>query len=218
MKTKSKALAISLCAILLVIASVMGTMAYLTSTDEVTNTFTYGNIGIELKEHEYDNETNSLNDENETTQNDNYKIIPGVNLPKDPFVRFTTNSEPCYLFVKVTGEFLDKVTYKVDDSAGWQQLEDKDGNSIAGVYYMKKDSETPAGTIINILKDQIITVSSDLTKEDVTKKDNDGNFIKNEEGYYETIDGVTLEFTAYAIQQEGFKTAEAAWAEVSKTK
>lgn len=42
MKTKSKALLLTLCAVLLVAASVLGTMAYLTSTDTVTNTFTIG--------------------------------------------------------------------------------------------------------------------------------------------------------------------------------
>ena len=51
MKTKRKALLLSLCAVLLVVASVMGTMAYLTSTSAtVTNTFTVGNVGITLDE------------------------------------------------------------------------------------------------------------------------------------------------------------------------
>lgn len=44
MKTRSKALLLTLCAVLLVAASVLGTMAYLTSTDEVTNTFTVGQV------------------------------------------------------------------------------------------------------------------------------------------------------------------------------
>ena len=50
MKTKSKALLLTLCAVLLVAASVMGTMAYLTSTDKVENTFTVGNVTITLDE------------------------------------------------------------------------------------------------------------------------------------------------------------------------
>ena len=50
MKTKSKALLMTLCAVLLVAASVLGTMAYLTSTDEVENTFTVGNVKIALDE------------------------------------------------------------------------------------------------------------------------------------------------------------------------
>ena len=50
MKTRSKALVLTLCAVLLVVATVMGTMAYLTSTDTVTNTFTVGKVAITLDE------------------------------------------------------------------------------------------------------------------------------------------------------------------------
>ena len=46
MKKTKKALLLSLCAVMLVTASVLGTMAYLTSTDEVVNTFTVGNVAI----------------------------------------------------------------------------------------------------------------------------------------------------------------------------
>ena len=50
MKTRSKALLLTLCAVLLVTASVLGTMAFLTSTDEVKNTFTVGSVNIALDE------------------------------------------------------------------------------------------------------------------------------------------------------------------------
>lgn len=50
MKTKSKALLLTLCAVLLIAASVLGTMAYLTSTDTVTNTFTVGKVEIKHDE------------------------------------------------------------------------------------------------------------------------------------------------------------------------
>ena len=58
MKTKSKALLLTLCAVLLVAASVLGTMAYLTSTDTVTNTFTVGNVKIDLIESQFHREGN----------------------------------------------------------------------------------------------------------------------------------------------------------------
>ena len=49
MKARSKALLLALCAVLLVAVSVLGTMAYLTSkTQVITNTFTVGDINIEL--------------------------------------------------------------------------------------------------------------------------------------------------------------------------
>ena len=50
MKTKSKALLLTLCAVLLVTASVLGTMAFLTSNDEVVNTFSVGSVAIKLDE------------------------------------------------------------------------------------------------------------------------------------------------------------------------
>ena len=46
MKTKSKILLLMLCAVALVAASVLGTLAYLTSQDTVTNTCTVGKVAI----------------------------------------------------------------------------------------------------------------------------------------------------------------------------
>ena len=54
MKKKTKALMLVLCAVLLVTASVLGTMAYLTSTDQVVNTFTVGKVAITLDEAQVD--------------------------------------------------------------------------------------------------------------------------------------------------------------------
>ena len=50
MKTKRKALLLTFCAVLLVVASVLGTIAYLTANDKVTNTFTVGQVAINLDE------------------------------------------------------------------------------------------------------------------------------------------------------------------------
>ena len=54
MKKTSKALLLTICAVLLVAASVMGTMAYLTSADEVKNTFTVGKVAIKQDEAKVD--------------------------------------------------------------------------------------------------------------------------------------------------------------------
>ena len=50
MKIRSKALLLPLCAILLVIVSALGTVAYLTSKAAVTNTFTVGQVSITMDE------------------------------------------------------------------------------------------------------------------------------------------------------------------------
>ena len=50
MKKATKVLALMLCAVLLVTATVAGTLAYLTSSDTVENTFTVGSVTITLDE------------------------------------------------------------------------------------------------------------------------------------------------------------------------
>ena len=96
MKTKSKALLLTLCAVLLVAASVLGTMAYLTSTDTVTNTFTVGKVEIKLDETDVTNPTGSR------VQANSYKLMPGTTYTKDPTVTVKAGSEEAYVRMKVT--------------------------------------------------------------------------------------------------------------------
>ncbi len=96
MKTKSKALLLTLCAVLLVAASVLGTMAYLTSTDTVTNTFTVGKVEIKLDETDVTNQTGPR------VQANSYKLMPGTTYTKDPTVTVRAGSEESYVRMKVT--------------------------------------------------------------------------------------------------------------------
>lgn len=78
--------------------AVGGTVAWLVAkTDPVVNTFTYGDINITLTE----------------TTGENYKIIPGVDIGKDPKVTVKAGSEACWLFVKVEeeGTFVADIPY-----------------------------------------------------------------------------------------------------------
>lgn len=168
---------------LLIGCAIGGTVAWLTDkTTAVTNTFTYGDINITLAE---------------TTGND-YKIIPGVNIEKDPKVTVKKDSEACWLFVKVEeeGTFVaGKVTYSIAD--GWTK---GDGTNIpANVYYRQVGAVTE-NTDFAVLKDNMVTVSDTLTKADIKS----------------IATNPTLTFTAYAVQKDGFNTAAAAWAEASK--
>lgn len=168
---------------LLIGCAIGGTVAWLTAkTDPVVNTFTYGDINITLIETK--------------PANQQAKIIPGVDIAKDPKVTVKKDSEACWLFVKVekVGTFVEgKVTYSIAD--GWTQ---GDGTNIpANVYYREVGAVT-ADTDFAVLKDNKVTVSDTLTKED----------IKN-------ITNPTLTFTAYAVQKDGIDTAADAWAKVS---
>ncbi|MGN1279344.1 MAG: SipW-dependent-type signal peptide-containing protein [Limosilactobacillus sp.] len=85
--TKTLVLALSL--VLIVGCVVGGTLAWLTDTTaNVTNTFTVGNIDIDLAE----------------TTGTSYKIVPGGITAKDPKVTVTGGSEACWLFIKVVDE------------------------------------------------------------------------------------------------------------------
>ena len=101
MKNAKKVIVLALCAILLVAASVMGTLAYLTSTAEVKNTFTAGNVIITMDEAKVDEYGVVDANANRVTENE-YKLVPGHTYAKDPTIHVAANSEECYLFVKIT--------------------------------------------------------------------------------------------------------------------
>lgn len=174
---------LSLLALVLVVGcAVGGTIAWLTATTEpVVNTFTYGKINIELTETKPENKKAT--------------IIPGVNISKDPKVTVKAGSEACWLFVKVAegGTFVaNKVTYSIAD--GWTAL---DATNHPGVYYREVNAVT-ADTDFYVLKDNMVTVSEELTKAEV-------NGITTQP---------TLTFTAYAVQKDGINTAADAWDKV----
>ena len=112
-KTKTKALLMSLCAVLLVAASVLGTMAYLTDSKDVKNTFTVGNVAIKLDEAKVDEMGNLVKNQDGTladrvTQNA-YKLLPGHEYVKDPTVTVLTPSVDSYVRMKVTFNNADKI-------------------------------------------------------------------------------------------------------------
>lgn len=173
---------VALLALVLVIGCVAGgTVAWLVATtDSVTNTFTYGDINITLAE----------------TTGKNYKIVPGVDISKDPKVTVKANSEACWLFVEVkeTGTFVaNKVTYAIAD--GWTALP-----GVNGVYYRQVGFVTE-NTAFSVLKDNKITVSSELTKTEIQ------NITAQPK----------LTFTAYAVQKDGIDDVATAWAKANPT-
>lgn len=143
---KKKSLALLLAIALVVVGAVAGTVAWLTDrTAAVKNTFTTSDITIELTE----------------TPVENYKMIPGCTIAKDPKVTVKADSEACYLFVKLekSENFADFMTYEMAD--GWTELTDVAG--VAGVYYR----EVPAGTAdasFDVLAGNKVTVKDTVTK------------------------------------------------------
>ena len=87
----SKRSLLSVVALALTIAvTAFGTVAYMTDSDTVTNTFTVGNINITVDEENVD----GIPDENgniipERDRQNNYPLIPGLVQKKDPTMTWT---------------------------------------------------------------------------------------------------------------------------------
>ena len=122
MKKAKRVLLLALCAVLLVGATIAGTVAYLTSqTEVVKNTFTAGNVTIELKEKEMTPETGELvADGGLVDAIDEIKIVPNRTIFKQPVVIVKDGSEDCWLFVKVEGELLTGGSFAVNKN--WKTM------------------------------------------------------------------------------------------------
>lgn len=227
-------------ALAMVVGSVVGgTIAWLTAkTAEVKNVFTTGGIDIELKEHRYNPDNDILTDEETTKGVDNYKMIPGWVIPKDPWVEVEENSEDCYVFIKVeeTGvsfvpegetmpmvySFDDYLVYKIAEE--WEKLEGEEG-----VYYKVIEGANAKGDENHheILVQGRYTDpmgDPDSSDDDVTVSWSDKHVAVKPSVTEEMMEVVTeenyptLSFTAYAVQLRKdnttkFEPAEA-WSQV----
>lgn len=187
-----KALLALCCAIALVAISVGATLAYLTSTDKVTNTFTVGNVKITLDETDVDDSTPNEGRDQENS----YKLMPGQAYVKDPTVHIGTGSEDCWIFVTVDNQIADIIDGDLKTQITtnkWIELIDSN-NKGTGVYYQEYVSGDSNKNAVDRIVFENFKIKSDV--------DN-----KKLEGYA----GKTIIVNAYAIQKEGFSTAAAAW-------
>lgn len=185
MKNAKKALILVLCAALLVGASVMGTLAYLTSqTETITNTMSVGNVKITMGETDVD--LYGVKDSNDRVIKNDYKLIPGHTYTKDPTIYVDAQSESCWLFVKITNniEAIEGGTTISTQLAanGWTKLA---GTNDIWAY----SAAVGAGAEVPVFSTFTIAGTADLT------------------GYAEK----TVEIIGYAVQRDGFDTAAAAW-------
>ena len=140
---KKKTIALIVCLTLIIGCAVGGTIAWLTDqTAAVTNTFTAGDVDIDLTE----------------TTGTSYKMVPGNTITKDPKVTVVAGSEACWLFVKVekSNNFDTFMTYTMAD--GWTALD-----GVSGVYY-REVAATSVNTDFPVIKDNRVSVRSEVTK------------------------------------------------------
>ena len=138
--------------ILILCATIGGTLAWLTATSgPVVNTFTTSDITVHLQE----------------TTGTNYQMIPGHTIAKDPKAWVDTDSVPAYLFVKVE-KSTNFNTYmeepKIDTA--WKKLD-----GVEGVYYCEVTNAAQMGesNAKPILVNNQLKVKESVTKEQMTE-------------------------------------------------
>ena len=156
MKTARKALMLILCAALLVSATVMGTLAYLTDKSEVvTNTFTVGKIDITLTE----------------TKGNSFKIVPGATNAKDPTVTVLKGSEECYVYALVTNNLVlnGKTVATVNVDAGeWTSI----GTSGNKTLYRYKGTVNAAAEDVKVpVFTQVTYDKTEITESNINELD-----------------------------------------------
>lgn len=219
---KSKAILMVVCAMLLVAASVMGTLAYLTSQDSVTNTFSIGKVKITLDEAKA-NADGSLVPNADRVKGNDYKLMPGHTYNKDPQVHVKADSEPSYIRMRVTVSDINKLKaafpadkypayysgniFLLEKLVDWNSTDwtcnSVDGNVYefryaAGIYTVPADADTEYVDLPKLFTK--ITIPGTV----------DAAALAN-------LDKVTITVVAQAIQADGFDTAADAWAAFPNT-
>lgn len=135
-KMKKKSLVTLVVTCLLLCATALGTVAWLTASDEVVNKFTVGSItepevGPENPENPDPDSTDTPDvydpdvDGNlfEPYWKDDSKLVPGYSISKDPYVGIGAKSENAYAFVNVTNNFDNNVYFMLNE--GWKSVQGK---------------------------------------------------------------------------------------------
>lgn len=243
-KTKTKALLMSLCAVLLVAASVLGTMAYLTDRKDVKNTFTVGNVAIKLDEAKVDDMGNLVKNQdgtlvNRVTEND-YKLLPGHTYVKDPTVTVLKPSVASYVRMKVTFNKASALIAMCTDP-DWEEdapteiknawpllymvnFTDKsvkwDGiimdnmfeseNMLNNTKYCVYDKAADTLTFYYYYTETVAAIDADVKLATLFDSIKVPEWATNDQ--LKALNGFEINVVAEAIQADGFKNADAAWA------
>lgn len=232
MKVKKKILAVA-CVCMLMAVSVLGTIAYFTDQEAVTNTFTVGKVGITLDEAKVDKNGVAVSTNERTEEGNEYHLLPGRTYLKDPTVTVTEGSEDCYLRMIVTVENMDQLKEAITPT-------DAEGSYYEeGIFLLQMLCTDEYG--INTWASDVWPYQGYTPSEDgktgtyefryagdssaqpgIYKKDSEvvlsplfekitipGDIINNAD--LEKLGKVKIKVTAHAIQAAGFDDADAAW-------
>jgi len=198
MRFGGRSLATVIALALVLCCGIGGTLAYLFDKSEpVTNTFTYGDIEIQLNE--TDPEGNDKPDDN-TYSMDLANTTNGIF--KDPTVKVMADSEKCWLFVKVkeSAGFDDFLAYTVPTgNDGWKLY--KEVSDEESIYY-RVAQKANIDQDFSVLENDRVYLKSGVTQEMLDAMQEE--------------DFPKLTIYAYAVQYDNIDDADEAWEKCPK--
>lgn len=179
--------------------SVVGTMAFLQdSTDVIENTFTVGKVKIvdeELIESETDEYGVPTGDD--TTEGNEYVLIPNHTYTKDPHVTIAANSEDCYVFYAIDDEIkaieADPSIESQMTAAGFTKITNTN-TAIPGDIWAKNSIVSKSSTDTAVASFGTFKIKGTCTNSEL-----------------ESYASKSIDVRAYAVQSDGFDSAQAAW-------
>jgi len=216
-KTAKKMVIYGICALLIATTSILGTLAYLTDSEEVTNTFTMGKVSIILNEAKVDENGQKDPSGARTTDGNAYKMIPGMTYVKDPTMTVEKGSAEAYvrMLVKINcykelqeifnNQFLPQNFVKDWDDTVWVSTRVVDVDTTANVatyefrYWEAVKADTADVTLEPLFTE--FTVPGEFDGDDLAK-----------------LNGFEIKVIGHAIQTGSFEATgttsaeEAAWA------
>lgn len=209
--SKNKLMILAICLLLILNFSIFTTMAWMTDSAEVVNTFTVGKVDIDLEETDVDEDGN--------IRENKYHLIPGEEYVKDPTMTVKADSEESYLRIILTVHNASAVKEVIaanelesffDFLGGWDKdiwklvktTEDAQANTMTFEFRYKETVSgfNEKGEGVDVVLPALFTtlkVPGSLTMEDLDKL--------QKGGFKMVIEG-------HAIQKAGFDTEAEAWA------
>lgn len=236
---KKRTVALVLAIVLVFAVAVGGTVAYLTSTANVKNTFTVGSVNIKLDEAKVTPDGKAVTPAERVTAND-YKLMPGHEYTKDPTVTVLKGSEESYVRMKVTfnnaaaiiamctdPEYADEVTgvenafplirmvnFVEANAAKWDGIIPDNTveteEMLGNSKYFVMDKEADTLTYYFYYKETVSAPNADNALAVLFDSIKVPEWVTADQ--LKALNDFQINVVAEAIQADGFATADAAWA------
>jgi len=222
MKTAKKIIIYGICSLLIMATSILGTLAYLTDSDTVVNTFTMGKVEIILDETPVDVNGQPLStfsgNRADRVKENEYHMIPGQTYVKDPTVTVLKGSAESYVRMIVELNCYDKLLEIFENDFlperfvdGWdtdvwvstEKVDVSDDKTTAKYEFRYHETVAPSeddDLVLDALFDTF-TVPSTL----------DGEDLKKLEGFKITVIGHAIQAGSFT-DDAGVADEDAAWA------